>query len=537
MPATATQSDRATSEFLADLERQHRRSATRTPSTRSKRTNFFDFGRQIRASQSGGFAGGKLDRLTEEWTPGTIGPNRAHQMDGQRLRERARDLFDNNPFAASAIDAYISNVIECGILPERDDAWEREWNRWGGLTPHATTDCDLTRDGTIYDVMRLWLTEMLVAGGCLLHFVDLPRKSQRIPLALELIPEERFADSLTSFGSNSKTANRVFRGIEYDPASGRKVAFHLRKNQPNDLPEDPFGTIRLSAEHCRYAYTKQRIGAQRGTTLLKQVIIYLWALGYYTDNELFASNIKSSWAYMIKTSTDATPDFDWQGLFDSSPETGTVDIHGNKIEKHEGGMIFRGAPGDEITPVGPNVPQSESLPWIKMIENSIAIGTRLSFYAVIRDYSDITLGTARVIKNEDKKRYRPMQEFTIAHFGNPTVDRFDRAAVGAMLPGFPSPAEYVSERDELFEQHEWQPPGWESPNPKDDATADDIRLKSRTDSHKDVLGRMGKSWRKVRVQIAEEMAEMREDGTLPAAETSAAVLPDNQNTFENEDEL
>lgn len=536
MPAVAAQSDRETRDFLAELERRHRRSAAGTPRVRRKRTNFFDFGRQISASQSGGFAGGKLDRLTEDWNPGTIGPNRSFQMDGQRLRERARDLFDNNPFAASAIDAYVSNVIECGILPERDDTWEREWNRWGGVTPHATNECDLTRDGTIYDLMRLWLTEMLVAGGCLVHFVDLPRRSQRVPMALELIPEERFADSLTSFGSNPKTANRVFRGVEYDPASSRKVAFHLRKSQPNDLPEDPFDTIRLPAEHCRYAYIKQRIGAMRGTTLLRSVIIWLWALGYYTDNELFASNAKSNWAYMIKTSADTDLEFDWSDLLDSSPESGSTDIYGNKIEKHEPGMIWRGAPGDEITPVGPNVPQSESLPWLKMIQNSIAIGGRLSFYAVIRDYSDITLGTARVIKNEDKKRYRPLQNFTIAHFCNPTVDRFDRAAVGALLPGFPSPAEYVSERDELFEQHEWQPPGWESPNPKDDATADDIRLKGRTDSRKNVLGRRGDSWRKIRVQIAEETDDMRADGTLPASETSAAV-PANQNTFENEDEL
>lgn len=488
-----------------------------------KLTNFFEG--QFRGPQAGpgGFAGGKRDRITEGWDPGTIGPNRAFQMDGRRLRERAWDLYRNNPFATSAINAYQANVIECGILPERDPDWEWEWDRWAGNTVHGTRDCDITREQTIHELATTWLTELLVGGGCLAHFVSMPRRSRRIPLAIELIGEDQFADHLDNWGTNSKTANRVVQGHELDPATGETIAYHVMKGHPHDVDLDPFATIRLSRNVCEYAFLKEQTRQKRGTTALKAVVMWLWALGYYTDNELAASNAKSSWAYMIKTASGT----DIQGLVGDDGQSGLYDLSGNRIEKHERAMVWRGMTSDSIESIGPTTPQAESLPWINMIQRSIAIGCRLSYEEVFRDYSKGSFSSVRMARGQDIKRYTPLQWFAIGHFYNPAVRWFDLAAVGAGIPGFPSPQAFADGLDDIYREHDWQTPGWESPNPRDDALADDIRLANRTITRKEILGRRGGSWNRCRTQFAREMREMEEDDILPPAETQARAAAES----------
>lgn len=498
---------------------------------RSRARNFFDGFAERASMPNGGFHGGQIDRITEEWRPGTIGPNRMVQMNGRLLRERAWDLYLNNPHAAAVVDAIIANVVECGIIPERTEEWERAWERWGGLTPNGKNHCDLSQDQTINELQATWLREVLVGGGCLVHYVTVDRKSQPIPLALELLGEDRFAEYLESWGPNPKTANPVYNGIEIDVATGRTVAYHIRKHSENDLNFGAEDTIRINADRAHYGYFKWKTGAKRGTTLLRACLMWLWSLGYYTDNELKNSDVKSTWAYMIQTSEGA--DLDWPSLSDSSPESGTTDIYGNRIEKLEGQQIFRGFPGDEIKAVGPNVPQSDSIPWIMLIQRSIAIGAKVSYEEAYRDYSKGSFSSVRAAMGSDRKRFRPMQDFAICHFCNPTVTRFDDTAVSNFANGFPSPSQWMQDREDVWDSQEWSTPGWESPNPKDDATAEDIRLKNGSINFKTIYGRQGKSWKKQFRQSGIERRDADYPPQMKAIEESAHTYTVDTSSVDN----
>lgn len=490
--------DAGTLAFLKGLEEREK---PRQPQ-RTNASNFFDgFQERAQSGFSGGLHGGQVDRTNENWRPGSVGPNQLFQNDGQLLRERAWDLYLNNPFAKSVIGAIIANVIECGIRPERDENWESVWNRWGGLTPHSTRHCDLARDETIYGLQRTWLLEVIVGGGCLAHFVTVGRRTQEVPVAIDLITEEQFADHVTSFGPNPKTANAVKNAIEVDQATGRTVAFHVRKSLPNDLNFDPESTIRIPVSRAHYGFMKWRKKAKRGTSLLRACVQWLFALGYYVDNELTASDIKSTFAAMIKTDKDS--ELGWNDLTDSA-DASTTDVYGNAIDLRQKGTIFRGFPGDEITSIGPNTPNAEAAVWTTLIERSIAIGAEVSLEEGFRHYGDATLGTLRVIGAADRKRFRCFQTFTRDHFNNPVVNRFDNAAVSHFVEGFPSPSEWELDRDRVWGSHEWTEPGWDSPNPKDDAAADNSRLKDGTTTYKEVYGRRGQSWRQAFKQRAIE---------------------------------
>jgi lambda family phage portal protein len=476
----------------------------------------------------GGFEGGKFDRATEDWNPGGIGPNRL-QQDSRVMRERARDLVINNPYAAAAVDAYICNVIECGISPkaqfddeERRALWDRQWRVWGGLTAFAPSQADITGHDSIYGLQALWLKEIIEAGGCLLHFVELPRdraNGRSLPLAIELIPEERFASNRDNFlamgKGNPKTNNPIINGIEFDPATGRPTAYWILPHIPNDSAAGQVEPLRLPADQCVYGFFRRRVGQNRGYSLLHAVITWLWQLGYYTSNEMFASNQKSSWAYMLLTDSD---DQNYE-ITEDGDESSATDAYGNRLDKLTPGMIWRGRPGDNIAPVGPNVPQSDSLPWIQLIERSIASGIHISESELTRDYSRSNFSNTRAAGNADRKRFRKMQQFCVTKFCNPVWYRFVQICTRIGIDGFPSQSQFMAAPEDWLEVRH-RAPGWASVNPLDDRRADQISLAIGAQTLEDIVGEEGGDWEAKLEQQAKEMAKRQAFG-LPLLIDSA----------------
>lgn len=455
---------------------------------------------QILMSEFGnrpGYSGARNIDTQEFWNPGDHRPNTAWKNDGATLRRRAWDLYKDNPFALAGIESYVSNVIERGIWPERNDSWDRAFARWSGVDGFATIECDLARDDTFPELQAQWLREVLVGGGCLTNFVYVNPRTQRVPLSIELIGEDRFADDITHFGTNPKTRNAVVGGREIDATTGRTVAFHVYPTEQDDLALDRVDPIRILADHGRYAYLKRKSGAKRGITLFRAVIRWLHSLGYYVDNELFASNLRSQFAYVL---TNGENDIDDEGaVLDSYMHLEDVSTN-QPVDRPARGSVYRTTGGGKLETVGPNVPQSDSMPWMKVIKQAIAVGLQLSYTEMFRDYEESTLGTERISGNADRKRYSPVQNFVVTHFCNPTIRRFDAESVSAGLPGFPSPAKYASQIDDLLETQEWIKPGWLSPNPKDDAAADKLNLENGTTTRKAIAARNGNSIRRIDTQ-------------------------------------
>ena len=491
-----------TIQFLASLEKQ----SNRTPSAGWSE----DWGSVRRSS----FAGASRTGNSEMWVPGEYRANEVWTMDGALLRRRAWDLYLNNPFAQSGVNAYLSNVICSGLLPERNESFERAFRRWSGMDGFATRECDISRDQTFPELTTTWLREVLVGGGCLTNFIYVNPRTQRVPFSVELIGEDRFADDLSWSGKNPKTRNPVVGGREIDKTTGRSLAFYVYPASDDltyDTTADP---IRIPAANAEYAYLKRNSREKRGTTILRTCVLWLHALGYYVDNELFASNLKSMYAYVI-TQNENFADEDNIGAPD-------VTLDGDPVQRVSRGMVYRARNGGEIKTVGPNVPQEGSVGWIKLIQNAISVAIDLSYEEVFKDHSNSTLGTLRVSGNSDRKRFEPLQSFSLAHFGNPVVRRFDAEAVTAGIPGFPSPSEYVSSIDDLLEQQEWVSPGWDSPNPIDDARADEINLRIRTDSRHKINRRKGASVSETFEELGWEEKEMKRHGILPVV---APVTP------------
>jgi len=478
----------------------------------------------------GGYDAGRMDLLTGDWTPGTIGPNRLHQLHGQRTRERVRDLDRNNPFATSGINAFLRNVVGTGITPkarfaeaELRSQWEDEWEEWAGIVPGSTFACDLEGRRTLYELQSQILREVLVGGGCLVHFVELPiTGDRRHPLAIELIPEERIAeesDTLLIPPGGRNAANPIVRGVELDPVTGAHLAYWVRPSQVNDLIPQALAPIRLPANQCRYVTLLTLIGQVRGFSLLAPVVLWLHRLGLYVDNEMVASKLKSAWAFIVKTSDENAA---YTDTLAEEPGASVTDTAGNAIERVSPGAILRGRPGDEISSVGPNVPQADSVPWLTLIQQSIAMGLDLSEIELTRDYSRVNFSSARAAANRDRKTYRYLQQWLINHLLNDVWYRFVRGAVAVQLPGFPSATEFLADRRQWLRM-QWRTPGWATVNPVDVAQAQRIMLQDGTTTREEILAEKGSDWEETADQWELENRRLGWAGEPPDTLTAPAA--------------
>lgn len=491
---------------------------------RDRRAQFFS------QSGSGGYQGAKRDRMTDDWRPRQLSPSSIHRMDAADLRNRSRDLVGNNPRAKSVVDAYVANVIECGIDPKPRleegvrDQWSHAWNHWTGASGLAN-EADITGQQPFNELTALWLEEIIVSGGCLVHYrVMRPSRNRRIPLALNLIPEEQFVDDqddFIQFQNKKKSKNPVVRGVEIEESTGRAVAYWIRQAVlTSDYQDEP---VRIPADQCHYSFFRKRVGQYRGVSLLHAAVMMLWKLGYYTDNELQASAIRSCYAAVIsQTPEDMQDGADFN---DGDPDGPIVDQYGNPLEKLQPGIIARLTAPGKITGVGPNVPTSDSIGWVNFIERSIAIGANLSYEEIARDYSRGNFSSTRASANADRKRFRPMQKFVVNNLCAPTYRRFAQWASMRGIEGFPTMDAFSANMDEWLSV-EWRTPGWASVNPWDDARAADLEIRNGMNTRENYVGARGKDWEDVLHQLGREN-QTAEDNGLTFEMLVAADSPDD----------
>lgn len=484
------------------------------------------------AGYNEGFQAGKRDRFSEDWSPGNLSPTQLHRGDASLMRNRARDLVINNPWALSGVQAYIRNVVGCGITPkptfdgDERKAWAEAWNWWSG---EYKNEADLTEDQHFYELQGLWLEEVIVGGGCLVNYVPLGppgselRNGRSVPLALELIPEERFAeekDDLIAYKNRKKSGNRIVRGVEIDSRTGRHVGYWVRPELDGDATFSAQEPYFLSAENCRYSRFKRRAGQIRGYSLLHAGIMWLWKLGYYVDNELMASAMKSCYAVVIGTDGDAG---EYATLEGDDPAASLTDMNGNAIERLEPGLVARMKKGDTIEGVGPNTPSNEQHAWMLLIQRAISIAMELSYEENCRDYSQGNFSSTRAGANADRQGFRRMQQFTVRNLCRPTDLRFTPAAVLEGIEGLPSIDDFSSDM-RMYMRRKWRVPGWSSVNPFDDVRAAVLEVENGLSTREAYIASKGESdWEEVDEQLERE-EKSASDKKLRFADANAEAM-------------
>ena len=290
--------------------------------------------RQAIAVLARAYEGARLGRRTEGWVAAGTGANAEIAPAIARLRDRSRDLVRNNPYAAKAVTALVSNMVGTGLLPRARAATPElaaQADRlWSAFATHADAD-----GLTDFSGLQALIVRSLVESGEVLVRLRERRVEDRLPVPLQLQVLE--ADHLDATKTEElRDGGFVLQGIEFD-ALGRRRAYWLYPTHPGDGRGRALVSHRVPADRVLHLFERLRPGQARGVPWFAPVMLKLRDLDAYDEAELVRKKIEACFAAFVTGVEDEAT----LGRARSEPD-------GSRIETFEPGMIEYLAPGKDV---------------------------------------------------------------------------------------------------------------------------------------------------------------------------------------------
>lgn len=416
-------------------------------------------GRMAFANLARAYDGATGGRRTDGWrTAGTSADTEIAGAGGV-LRNRMRDLVRNNPHAAKAIAAWVSNIVGDGFTPyaatgndELDKRIDALWEEWA-------RECDADGRGDFHALTTLAVREMVESGE---GFVRRRRRTASAGLAVPLQIQVMEADHLDESRIDAfrgSAGGRTVRGIEYDRI-GRRAAYWMFPDHPGDIGVALAinrSSVRIPAEQIIHLYKRDRV-QQRGAPWGSPVIQSLRDLDDWTNAELVRKKTEACLVGVVMGADEGQ-----EGVAPS-----VTDSNGKVIEQFEPGLIAyaRGAKTIEFNQPAATSGVSE---WLKAQLHIIAAGFGVPYELLTGDLSEVNFTSHRAGLNEFRRMVSAIQwQVVIPLFCQPVWDWFIEAAwLAGKLPVATAKCE-------------WQPAGFESVNPQADAAADLAEMRMGT---------------------------------------------------------
>lgn len=162
------------------------------------------------------YEGARAGRRTEGWTVAGASANAEIGGALPRLRDRTRDLVRNNPYAAKAVQAVVSNLVGTGILPRArsgdtgvNEQADRLWTRFA-------EGCDADGLTDFSGLQALIVRAMVESGECLLRFRERRiADGLAVPLQLQLLEPDHLDTSKTGVCQAAASSSRASSSIRW----------------------------------------------------------------------------------------------------------------------------------------------------------------------------------------------------------------------------------------------------------------------------------------------------------------------------------
>lgn len=393
-----------------------------------------------------GYDGASAGHRTGGWRAASTSANTEIQGALFNLRNRARDLVRNDPYAARAVQAFSGNLIGPGIVPKcthktdsRAKAAQALWKQWA-----ETTACDFYGHQNIYGLQAQAARALFESGEVIVRRLRLPASIQNpVPLQIQILE----ADYLDSNRNNLTTAEGgwILQGVEYDKTA-RIVAYWLFKRHPGDigLPLGGLVSERVLASEIQHVYRPDRPGQNRGATWFAPILLKLRDFNDYEDTQLMRQKIAACFAVFTM---DAEPAME--------PQESPASEEGNRVEP---GLIMNLPPGRDVKFGNPPGVDGYG-DYSKNVLRGIAAGLNMPYEILTGDLSNVNFSSGRMGWLEF---HRNLQQWTwslfVPQFCDPIWEWFISAAM------------LVNPKTEDVEV-EWTPPRREMINPADEVKA------------------------------------------------------------------
>lgn len=334
------------------------------------------------------YEGAATGRRTQGWHRSSSDANMAAGPYLGRLRDAARDLVRNNPFAESALSTIVNHTVGWGILAKpkpADPAALSLWQAWA-----ESTECDADGTNDIYGLQKLAMRTIVESGEVLVRRrMRRPTDGLALPMQLQILEPDFIDTAKDSLVTNTGGA-RVIQGVEFD-ALGRRIAYWLFREHPGSA----FATatsVRVPASEILHIFKPMRPGQVRGASWFAPVLLRFKDFDEFEDATLMKQKIA---AMLCVLTTDPTG---------SGAAIGELDNPGNAdggtlIDGLYPGMISNLPPGRDVKIVEPPSVR-EYADYCRTSLRAIATGMGVPYECLTGDYANMPFSAARASRIE-----------------------------------------------------------------------------------------------------------------------------------------
>tara|TARA_R110002124_G_scaffold76175_2_gene204282 strand:+ start:1507 stop:2979 length:1473 start_codon:yes stop_codon:yes gene_type:complete len=481
--------------------------------------------KRIRNSYEGAGTG----RRAKGWDAPDVAMNSVSLPALPLLRRRSRAAVRNDPYALSAINKRVTNIIGTGITPRpqiKDEAirtiLQELWEDWAD-----EADADGRTD--FYGQQALISRMVEESGECFVRYrYRRDTDGLVVPFQLQILPAE-----FVPIDRNFKTrrGNIVRAGIEFD-AVGRRSAYWMYQQNPGDANAHlaGFNTLhRIPADQVLHIYEVLEAGQLRGIPRLAPVLLRLRSLDNYDDAVLFRQEVSNLFAGFIKKPASEGP----RGLDTVTGEPLTTDADGTPMVALEPGSMQELLEGETVEFSDPPDAGNTYVDFMRQQLQAAAAGVELPYELLTGDMKDISDRVLRILLNDFRRRIEQLQFSVYVHqLCRPVRAAWLDAAVlsGAIeLPGYAEPAKrrgYLRTR--------WIPHGWAYHHPVQDVQGKLLEIGGGLLSRSEHALRTGYDAEVIDNENAQDNERARRLGLAYKVDTSASTEASGKNTNEEE---
>lgn len=398
----------------------------------------FEVSRVRSARKARFFAGAANSRFTEDWWAKALSADGQMRGSLKALRQRARQLHRDTPFAQRLAQLYRTHVIgPVGItLQSRlmagarldtpaNDAIEMAWWTWG-------RDASVAGD-TWCDVQDQYAIGMAIDGEFLARRVLTPDGPRLQILDPDQLDEAHNVDL--------PDGARISMGVEQD-RYGRPIAYHISDGHPERARVQ---RVRVPASEVVHIFRRLRPGQSRGVPPLAPVMLALKMLDGYQEAELIAARMGAAKSV----------------YFTQDPESGGSEAADDVHSSFEPGQQTILPPGMNVVSVDPNHPNAGFDVFMKAVLRSVANGCGVAYTSLSGDLTAVNYSSIRAGLLDERDEWKALHRFTIEHLCAPVFAWWCQQAGlrGQLVTSLALRAPMAAQ---------WQPRGWAWVDPLND---------------------------------------------------------------------
>lgn len=473
--------------------------------------------RDLDAALSRAFAAAQLSRLTDSWRTTQADIVEELRGDLDRLRQRARNLENDNDFALRYLEMCETNIVgETGprlvsLVENRPgesdqlarDAIEAAWDRFG-----KRGVCEVSGNYSLIEL--LWnIARGTARDGEFLVFEEYGKNAgNEFDYALRAVDVE----SIATWHNRPKSAgiNAIKLGIELD-SMGRTVAVWFASGATGART-----AMRVDATNIIHRFKSRRGGQTRGIPWMHAAMLSMHYAGEFALSALLAAKQGADHLGFFVTPDGAAP---------AMP--GDEQADGSKFSTSAPGTWDTLPEGTTVQTVESKYPNEVFDPFMRSAHRRMASGLNVSYPALCNDHASLNYNSIRATQTDDRDQWRRHQRWFEEAWLETIFPHWLYAALARGAIRLPNGSPLPLEKADKFARHAWQHRGWQSNDPLKEITAATASFKEGVDSRTAWAARNGRDIEDVLAELENEARLAGVHGvTLGDAAAAAPAVAD-----------